>query len=69
MNAPDNINLNTRFLAETHAVENVSCELADYNMYAQDTALREAVQREGAGWADADLQQFGMEAISHIAQE
>ena len=37
----------------------MSCELADYNMYAQDTALREAVQREGAAWADAELQQFG----------
>ena len=59
MNALDDIHLNTRYLAETHSVENVSCELANYNMYAQDTALREAVQREGAGWADADLQQFG----------
>ena len=46
-------------LADTHQVENVSCELADYNMYAQDTALREAVQREGAAWADADLLRFG----------
>ena len=51
--------LPTRYLAETHEVVNVSCELADYNMYAQDTALREAVQREGAAWADADLQRFG----------
>lgn len=51
--------LHTRYLAETHQVENVSCELADYNMYAQDAALREAVQREGAAWADADLLRFG----------
>ena len=51
--------LHTRYLADTHQVENVSCELADYNMYAQDTALREAVQREGAAWADADLLRFG----------
>ncbi len=51
--------LNTRYLAETHQVVNVSCELADYNMFAQDTALREAVQREGAGWAEADLHTFG----------
>ena len=59
MNALDDTTLNTRYLANTHAVENVSCELADYNMYAQDTALREAVLREGAGWADAELHQFG----------
>ncbi len=51
--------LSTRYLADTHQVVNVSCELADYNMYAQDTALREAVQREGAGWAEADLHTFG----------
>ncbi len=54
MNALDDTTLNTRYLANTHEVENVSCELADYNMYTQDTALREAVQREGAAWADAD---------------
>jgi putative acyl-CoA dehydrogenase len=59
MNALNNTTLNTRYLANTHVVENVSCELADYNMYAQDTALREAVQREGAAWADAELHQFG----------
>ena len=60
MNAPnDTTALHTRYLADTHQVENVSCELADYNMYAQDTALREAVQREGAAWADADLQRLG----------
>ena len=59
MNALNDTALHTRYLAETHDVENVSCELAGYNMYAQDTALREAVQREGAAWADADLQRFG----------
>ena len=52
----DTTALHTRYLADTHQVENVSCELADYHMYAQDTALREAVQREGAAWADADGQ-------------
>ncbi len=59
MNALDDTTLNTRYLANTHVVENVSCELANYNMYAQDTALREAVQREGAAWADAELHRFG----------
>ena len=49
----------THYLAQTHEVINVSCELAGYNAYTQDQALREAVQREGAAWADADLQRFG----------
>jgi len=60
MNAlTDTTALPSHYLADTHRVENVSCELADYNMYAQDTALREAVQREGAAWAEADLLRFG----------
>ena len=59
MNALNDTALHTRYLADTHDVENVSCELAGYNMYSQDTALREAVQREGAAWADADLLRLG----------
>ncbi|MFZ4551058.1 MAG: isovaleryl-CoA dehydrogenase [Aquabacterium sp.] len=47
------------WLAQTHEVVNVSRELVDYNMYLQDVALQEAVQREGAGWAQASLTQFG----------
>ena len=49
----------SRFLDQTHEVHNVSCELADYNMYTQDAALQEAVQREGAAWAQTDLTRFG----------
>src|SRR5690606_34560524 len=45
--------------AETHAVVNVGRELVDYNLYAQDAALQEAVRREGAGWAHEDLSAFG----------
>ncbi len=45
--------------AETHEVTNVSSDLADCNFYAADTALGEAVRREGAGWAEADLDAFG----------
>ncbi|MFO7550557.1 MAG: acyl-CoA dehydrogenase family protein [Haliea sp.] len=59
MNAPTSLDQHTRFLAETHAVENVSRELADYNLFTEDRALRDAVQREGAGWAEADLRAFG----------
>lgn len=46
-------------LAETHDVINVSRELVDYNAYLEDRALREAVAREGAAWADDDLARFG----------
>lgn len=49
----------TQFLADTHDVINVADELQDYNLYAGDTALREAVAREGASWADADLEACG----------
>jgi putative acyl-CoA dehydrogenase len=47
------------FLAETHEVLNQPPPLHDYNPYLQDQALREAVEREGASWAEADLQAFG----------
>jgi putative acyl-CoA dehydrogenase len=55
-----------RFLAATHEVVNVSTELRDYNLYAQDSALREAVRREGAGWAHDALDAFG--ALTGSAQ-
>src|SRR2546421_10813903 len=35
----------------THEVANQPPPLADYNVVDQDAALREAVEREGAGWA------------------
>jgi len=59
MNLADLSNPDHRFLAATHDVINVGRELCDYNMYTQDAALREAVQREGAGWAHDDLSAFG----------
>ena len=55
MNAPETFHTDTHYLADTHEVINVSRELADYNMYAQDAALLEAVRREGAAWAHDDL--------------
>ncbi|MFN8484565.1 MAG: isovaleryl-CoA dehydrogenase [Anaerolineae bacterium] len=33
--------------------------LEDYNLYADDTPLREAVQREGGGWIEAQACEFG----------
>jgi len=51
-------------MASTHAVVNQPTPLEDYNLYECDPALREAVAREGAGWADADLVAFGSRAGS-----
>jgi len=59
MNSRINPAPNSLYLADTHEVTNLSTELCDYNMYTQDAALREAVQREGGQWADAELSEFG----------
>ena len=44
---------------ETHQVLNQSRPLEGYNSYTGDTALREAVERHGALWAQADLVAHG----------
>ncbi|HQN13480.1 MAG TPA: isovaleryl-CoA dehydrogenase [Quisquiliibacterium sp.] len=59
MNAPEALPEDARHLADTHAVVNVSRDLVDYNLYAQDAALQEAVRREGAHWAHDALTAFG----------
>jgi putative acyl-CoA dehydrogenase len=38
--------------AATHAVTNQAPPLQDFNLFEADTVLREAVEREGAGWAE-----------------
>jgi putative acyl-CoA dehydrogenase len=43
----------------THDVLNQPPPLQGYNVYGGDKALREAVRRDGGGWADADLMAFG----------
>jgi putative acyl-CoA dehydrogenase len=48
-----------RFWAQTHVVENVGRELQDFNLYEHDRALQEAVVREGAAWAEAELRAYG----------
>lgn len=48
-----------RYGAFTHEVINQPFALGDYNLYSRDTALAEAVIREGAGWAANDLADFG----------
>src|SRR5882757_443985 len=35
--------------------------LANYNLFAGDRALRDAVRREGAAWAEQDLDALGAE--------
>ena len=46
-------------LAQTHEVFNQARTLEDYNAYDNDTALREAVCRHGAGWAEDALSAHG----------
>ena len=50
--------------AVTHEVFNQPVELADYNLYDSDAALKEAVEREGADWATDGLEAFGARAGS-----
>ena len=45
--------------AVTHEVINQPVELADFNLYDSDAALKEAVRREGAEWAANSLGDFG----------
>jgi len=49
--------MNDRFT--THAVENQAPPLAPYDLWASDRALREAVAREGGGWAEGALAAYG----------
>ncbi|QIG80038.1 acyl-CoA dehydrogenase family protein [Stakelama tenebrarum] len=44
---------------ETHEVTNQPPEFAGRDLYATDTALREAVRREGGDWLDAPLSALG----------
>jgi len=48
----------------THEVTNQPPELGDFNPYRSDTALRDAVGREGADWADERLMALGVEVGS-----
>ena len=47
------------YWAETHQVDNQPTLLQDVNLYDSDLALREWVQRMGAGWAEPDISAFG----------
>jgi putative acyl-CoA dehydrogenase len=43
----------------THEVLNQPPPLIDYNLFTRDRALVEALDREGAGWAHARVEEFG----------
>jgi putative acyl-CoA dehydrogenase len=47
----------------THEVTNQVPPMAGHDAYAADLPLREAVAREGAVWAEADLHALGREAM------
>ncbi len=52
----------------THRVENQPTPLAPYDAWASDLALREAVAREGGGWAEAQLAAYGVLAGGELMQ-
>lgn len=43
----------------THTVSNQPPPLVDYNLFSRDTALVEAIRREGAAWDEARLSELG----------
>jgi putative acyl-CoA dehydrogenase len=45
----------------THTVFNQTPPLTDYNLFASDAPLQEAVRREGASWAAPELESTGAE--------
>ncbi|HEU0203437.1 MAG TPA: isovaleryl-CoA dehydrogenase [Burkholderiaceae bacterium] len=53
----------------THEVLNQSTPFVDRNLYAVDPALRDALTRHGAAWAEADLQALGQRLGSSEVQE
>ncbi len=54
------MSLAERFL--THRVENQVAPLVDYDAFATDTALQEALEREGGGWAREQVAALGVVA-------
>ncbi|MEU8543928.1 acyl-CoA dehydrogenase family protein [Streptomyces sp. NPDC048717] len=55
-------------MPSTHEVTNQVPPLTDYDVSA-DPALLEALRREGAGWAEAEVRELGVTAGGHEAQE
>ena len=55
-----------RRTTQTHQVFNQASPLEDYNSFDADRVLTEALQREGAGWAEEKARELG--AICGSAQ-
>ncbi len=53
----EDVSLTDRF--RTHDVDNQPPPLAPYDAYATDSALREALVREGGAWAEAQVAAYG----------
>ena len=49
----------TRAAFLTHQVENQPPPLTPYNVWATDLPLREAIAREGGGWAESEIAAYG----------
>ena len=58
-----------RAVASTHEVTNQPPPLQGYDVFGADRALREALEREGAGWAGEELHALGWRAGGAEAQE
>lgn len=58
--------VDTQFV--THEVQNQPLPLPAYNAWLTDKALREAVEREGGAWAQAQLSAFGAVAGSELME-
>lgn len=52
----------------THTVENQPPPLAPYDAYATDLPLREALHREGGGWAESEVAEFGLVAGAELME-
>jgi len=57
-----------RAILPTHEVTNQPRPLVDYNLFDTDAALREALEREGAGWAEDKVRAFGQVLGTEQAQ-
>lgn len=62
MTSAHDLKISDRFMASTHDVLNQPPALENINLFTSDTALQEAVSREGARWASESLARFGQMA-------
>ncbi len=66
MNAPETHRIAERF--STHEVDNQAPLLAPYDAWRTDLPLREAIAREGGGWAEREIAAYGVIAGGELMQ-